>query len=122
MWLWRTLGAVCLALGAAGLVLPVLPTTIFWICAALCFAKSDPAIRDWIYARPGIGPQVELFVEQGQMTRTGKRSALIGMALATAIIVWLFHLRVLVLVPALALILVGAIVVISRKTGVSRDP
>lgn len=117
MWLWRTLGAVCLALGGAGLVLPVLPTTIFWILAAVCFARSDPKIRDWIYERPGVGPQVQLFIEHGQMTSKGKRAALIGMALASVIVVWLFAGHTMILLPALGLIVVGAIVVVSRKSG-----
>lgn len=121
MWLWRTLGAMCLVLGGAGLVLPVLPTTIFWIMAAVCFARSDPKVRDWIYDRPGIGPQVRLFIERGQMTGKGKRAALLGMVLATAIVVALFAGRAVVLLTALGLIGVGAIVVVSRKTGEVAD-
>jgi len=106
-----------LGLGGLGIVLPGLPTTIFWIFAALCFAKSDPKIRDWIYARPGVGPQVELFVEKGQMTKTGKRGALIGMSLAAALLIYLFHARPLILAAALGFIAIGAAVVLSRKTG-----
>ena len=117
MWHWRILGFLFLAIGWVGIIVPVLPTTIFWIIAAYCFARSDPKIREWIYARPGIGPQVKLFVEQGKMTRAGKRGALFGMALAAVIVVILLHARRSVLAIALGLILVGAIIVISRKTG-----
>ena len=98
-------------------MLPVLPTTIFWILAALCFARSDPKIRDWIYARPGVGPQVELFIEQGKMTKEGKRGALIGMSFEAAIIVFFFYKQWIILLIGLSLILLGAGVVISRKTG-----
>lgn len=117
MWHWRILGFAFFTLGGVGIVLPLLPTTIFWILAALCFAKSDPKIRDWIYARPGVGPQVELFVEQGQMTKAGKRGALFGMTLAAGILVFFFHTRLLVLAIGLGLIAIGAAVVLSRKTG-----
>lgn len=117
MWLWRLLGFTLLGLGGLGLALPILPTTIFWILAALCFARSDPKIRDWIYARPGIGPQVALFVEHGQMTQTGKRGALIGMAFGAAILVLFFHARALVLTIGLGLVLIGACMVLTRKTG-----
>lgn len=122
MWLWRLLGFLLLAIGGVGIVLPVLPTTIFWILAALCFARSDPKIRDWIYARPGVGPQVELFVEQGAMTKTGKRGALIGMGLASALIGFLFWTRPVVLVVGLGLIIVGALIVLTRPTGSVRVP
>ena len=117
MWHWRILGFLMLGLGGLGIVLPVLPTTIFWILAALCFARSDPKIRDWIYARPGVGPQVELFIEKGQMTKAGKRGALIGMAIGAGILTFFFHQRLIVLAIGFTLIAIGAGVVLSRKTG-----
>lgn len=117
MWHWRLLGFGLLGLGGLGIVVPILPTTIFWVLAALCFARSDPKIRDWIYARPGIGPQVALFIEHGQMTKAGKRGALIGMTFAAALLVFFFHSKWTVLAIGLAFILIGASVVLSRKTG-----
>jgi len=117
MWFWRIFGFALLGLGGLGIALPILPTTIFWILAALCFARSDPKIRDWIYAQPGVGPQVELFIEKGQMTKIGKRGALIGMSLAAMILVFFFHTRLLVLALGLGLIAIGALVVLSRQTG-----
>lgn len=117
MLIWRIFGGLALAIGGVGIIVPGLPTTIFWILAALCFARSDPKIRDWIYARPGIGPQVELFVEQGHMTRTGKRSALIGMALGGGLIIYVFRTRPLIMGLGLCLIAIGVLVVLTRKTG-----
>ena len=121
MLIWRILGGLFLVIGAIGIVLPILPTTIFWIIAALCFARSDPKIRDWIYRQPGVGPQVELFIEKGEMTRAGKRAALIGMALAVVLIVVIFRVRFIVLGLALGLIGIGALVVLRRKTGTLPD-
>ena len=117
MLMWRMLGGLALAVGALGIVLPVLPTTVFWILAALCFARSDPKVRDWIYAKPGIGPQVELFIEKGQMTKSGKRGALMGMALGAGILTFFFHARPIVLAIGFGVIAIGAAVVLSRKTG-----
>lgn len=117
MWHWRILGFLFLGVGAVGIMLPVMPTTIFWIFAALCFAKSDPKIRDWIYARPGVGPQVELFVERGQMTRAGKRGALFGMALAAGIMLWVLWGRWLALAIGFGVLAIGVGVVVSRPVG-----
>ena len=117
MWHWRILGFLFLAIGWIGIIVPVLPTTIFWIIAAYCFARSDPKIRDWIYARPGIGPQVELFVEHGKMTRAGKRGALFGMALAAGIMVWALWVRWMMLAIGLIILAIGVYVVISRPVG-----
>ena len=47
-WLWILLGFVFLSIGAVGLILPIWPTTIFWIAAVFCLAESHPKIRDWI--------------------------------------------------------------------------
>jgi uncharacterized membrane protein YbaN (DUF454 family) len=117
MWHWRILGFGLLGLGGLGILLPVLPTTIFWILAALCFARSDPKIRDWIYARPGVGPQVKLFIEEGQMPNLGKRSALLGMTFAAGLLIILFYGQWLVIGCGLGLILIGAGVVLSRTSG-----
>lgn len=117
MWFWRYLGCGLLGLGGLGIVLPLLPTTIFWILAALCFARSDPHIRDWIYARPGLGPQIKLFIEKGEMTRPAKSGALVGMSFAAGLLIFLFlgHRRMLLI--SLFLIFIGAGIVLSRKTG-----
>ena len=71
--LWRAAGGVMFALGAIGLVLPVWPTTIFWILAALAFARSWPRMRDRLYAWPRLGPTIAAFAEHGVMSRSAKR-------------------------------------------------
>lgn len=57
-WAWAALGLVCVGLGSLGLVLPGLPTTIFFIAAAACFARSSPRLEAWVLDLPGIGPTV----------------------------------------------------------------
>jgi hypothetical protein len=55
---WFALGWVCVGLGGIGLLLPVMPSTIFFICAATCFARSSPRFLAWLLALPTIGPLV----------------------------------------------------------------
>lgn len=88
-WLWVLFGFVFLGIGAVGLVLPLWPTTIFWIAAVFCLAESHPKIRDWIYSRPGVGPIVRDFVERGEISRKGKMAAIGGMLLACLLSGWL---------------------------------
>jgi len=68
-WLWALFGFVFLGIGAIGLVLPLWPTTIFWIAAVFCLAESHPKVRDWIYSRPGVGPIVRDFEAFGVRKR-----------------------------------------------------
>ena len=55
---WFALGWVCVALGFIGAVLPVMPSTVFFIAAAACFARSSPRFEAWVLNLPGVGPLV----------------------------------------------------------------
>lgn len=44
-WLLVGIGLVFVALAAVGAMLPVMPTTIFLICAIACFARSSPRLE-----------------------------------------------------------------------------
>lgn len=84
-WICRTAGYLLLALGAIGLALPVLPTTIFWIGAAACFAKSSPDMYRRLINHGRIGRAIYLYLEYGVMGTRGKHAAAAGMALAGVI-------------------------------------
>ena len=55
---WLVLGLVCVGLGGLGIVVPGLPTTIFFIAAAACFSRSSPRLEAWVLGLRGIGPMV----------------------------------------------------------------
>jgi len=103
------------ALGLIGLALPVLPTTVFWIVAAICFARSSPKMYQRILTWPRVGPAVEDFVANGVIKRRGKMVAVSGMAIA-AIIVALTPMDVVATIAALAGIALGAIYVLTRPS------
>jgi uncharacterized protein len=52
------LGLFCVGLGFLGAILPVLPSTVFFIAAAACFARSSPKLEAWVLNLPGIGKLV----------------------------------------------------------------
>ena len=114
MILLRLLGGVFVTLGAIGLFLPVWPTTIFWIIAAVCFARSSPSAQAWIYRQPKVGPVVEEFVEHGRLSRKSKVAASIGMSLAASVCAWALWEKPAILAAAIGLILIGGAYVWTR--------
>ena len=57
-WLWLGGGLFSVALGTLGVVVPGLPTTVFFIVAAACFARSNPRFEQWVLGLPRVGPMV----------------------------------------------------------------
>ena len=57
-WVWFVTGWVAVALGGIGIVVPGLPTTVFFIVAASCFARSSPRFERWVLDLPRVGPLV----------------------------------------------------------------
>ena len=56
--LWIPVGLLCVGLGGLGIVLPGLPSTIFFIGAAAAFSKSSPRLEAWVLQLRGVGPLV----------------------------------------------------------------
>jgi uncharacterized protein len=57
-WVWFLAGWMAVALGGIGIVVPGLPTTVFFIIAAWCFGRSSPRFEQWVLNLPKIGPMV----------------------------------------------------------------
>ena len=57
-WVWLAGGVLAVAVGSIGVVVPGLPTTVFFIVAAACFARCNPRLERWVLDLPRIGPLV----------------------------------------------------------------
>lgn len=51
-------GSISVALGIAGILVPVLPTTPFLLLAAFCYARSSERFHQWLLTRPWFGQYI----------------------------------------------------------------
>lgn len=79
------LGCICLALGSAGVVLPILPTTPFLMVSAFCFAKSSKRLNNWFLSTKLYKNHLESFAQGRGMTRKTKISIMATVTLLMAV-------------------------------------
>jgi len=85
---YMALGWTCLGLGILGVFLPVMPTTVFVLVAAWAFARSSPALHQWLREHPRFGPSLVAWEEHRAMPRRAKRIALVMLVVSYAITAW----------------------------------
>ncbi|WP_461473775.1 YbaN family protein [Pararhodobacter sp.] len=74
---WIIAGGLALALGVAGIVLPLVPTTPLLLLAAFCFARSSPRLEMWLVEHPRLGPPIRDWRAEGAISVRGKTLALV---------------------------------------------
>ena len=105
--IYVVIGSICLALGAIGAVIPILPTVPFLLVSACCYAKSSEKLNNWFKGTKLYKNNLESYVEGKGMTKKSKIKIMlmvtilmaIGFAMMHAVvigrivlaIVWVFH-------------------------------
>ena len=100
-------GLVSVALGAIGIVLPLLPTVPFMILAAFCFANSSPRLESWLVEHHVFGDHIRNWRNRRAISRRGKWAATVAFA-ASSIIALLFVKLPWNLVPIAAALIGGS--------------
>ena len=101
--LWFISGWVCVAIGAIGIVLPLLPTVPLLLLAAICFAKSSDAAHNWLITHRIFGPPIQNWQAHGAINRRAKLMAsgcillAFGISIALGVAWWALLLQAIVL-------------------------
>jgi len=100
-------GLVSLALGIAGIFLPVLPTTPLVLLAATCFARSYRPFHEWLLNHRVLGPTLRDWYEHRSLKRRTKLVAITTMAagLGASIMFFVEHAWLDTLLVALGIVL-----------------
>lgn len=104
---WFVAGWAAVAVGTVGIIVPGLPTTVFFIIAAACFGKSSPRFEQWILDLPRIGPMVRDHRAGLGMPRRAKAFALASMWIAITLSSILLRDRVLIVIAVVAAGIIG---------------
>jgi len=80
--LWLALGFLCVTIGAAGLILPLLPGVPFLIIALWAFSKSSERFHHWLYTHEVFGPPLRAWNSYRVISPKAKLAAATGMTVA----------------------------------------
>ncbi len=114
--IYLAVGLLSVVIGVVNLIIPGLPTTVFLIIAAGCFAKSSPKLEAWLLSHPKLGPSVRAWRTHKAIPRKAKIIAIVSMAISFAIVL-LVHLKLWVTGLIGVILLASAIYVGTRPDG-----
>ncbi len=107
------MGLTAVALGAVGVVLPLLPTTPFLLVAAFAFARSSERLNGWLRNHRTFGPLIDNWHRNGSIDRKSRWSALV-VIFVTPVITWLLDAPLWILACQIAILSAVVIFILTR--------
>jgi uncharacterized protein len=105
---YRLITGAAVALAAAGVVLPLLPTTPFLLVAAWSASRHSPAFEAKLLAHPRFGPPIRTWRAERALCRRTKAVALSALAVSLVITLLVLESLTLQLLAGFAVACVAA--------------
>ena len=104
-WLFLIGGFILVGIGVLGMFLPLLPTTIFFLLAAWCFARSSERFHYWLLNNRIFGRYLSNYRTKGGMTLGSKIFSIAFLLTGIAVSVFLLtdNLYIRILLAAIAI-------------------
>ena len=100
---WTVAGTLFLAIGVAGVILPVLPGTVFLFIASFCYLRGSKRLHTWLMGHPVLGHHVRVMTGEVPMPRRSKIVAISAMWIAVTVsLLTTRHLPLQLILTALA--------------------
>lgn len=80
-YIYVAIGLISFAIGAVGIIVPILPTTPFLLLSSYCFVRGSKKFDDWFKSTNIYKNHLESFVNEKAMTKKQKRIILITVSL-----------------------------------------
>lgn len=97
---------LCVGVGAVGLFVPGLPSTVFFLVALWSFERSSPRLERWLLEHRLVGSTLRNWRETGSMAPRAKIVAIAMIWVCIGVSVWalpVLWVKALLLVVAVAL-------------------
>lgn len=116
-------GFILVGIGVLGMFLPLLPTTIFFILAAWCFARSSSRFHYWLHNNRLFGKYLTNYRTKGGMTIGSKifSIAVLLLGIGSSMLFATQNLYVRILLAAIAIGVTWHLLAIKTLKGDSED-
>ena len=84
-FVWTFVGTIFLAVGIAGVILPMMPGTVFLLLASFCYLRGSKRLHAWLMGHPVLGRQVRIMTGELPMPLRAKVTAITAMWIAVTI-------------------------------------
>lgn len=84
-YVWISAGTIFLAIGVAGVILPMMPGTVFLLIASACYLRGSKRMHTWLTTHPVLGRQIRIMMGEEPMPRRSKVMAISAMWIAVTV-------------------------------------